>query len=112
MNIKLTFWLAKDAGLPEEVHVYHSLYRLENNPGQIMGHASWIYKAVCRTNGKYYAMVRIEGFRLVNEQAMTIIKKWRAIKHANIVSIREAFTTRAFGDSCKILQFASDTLRL
>lgn len=47
-------------------------------------------------------MVRIEGFRLVNEQAMSIVKKWRKIKHANIVSIREAFTTRAFGDSCKL----------
>lgn len=41
------------------------------------------------------------GFRLVNEQAMSIVKQWRKIKHANIVSIREAFTTRAFGDSCK-----------
>lgn len=41
------------------------------------------------------------GFRLVNEKAMSIVKQWRRIKHANIVAIREAFTTRAFGDSCK-----------
>lgn len=41
------------------------------------------------------------GFRLINEQAMGIVKQWRKIRHANIVSIREAFTTRAFGDSCK-----------
>lgn len=45
--------------------------------------------------------VKCTGFRLVNEQAMSIVKQWRKIKHANIVSIREAFTTRAFGDSCK-----------
>lgn len=43
------------------------------------------------------------GFRLVNEKAMSIVKQWRKIKHANIVTVREAFTTRAFGDSCKKL---------
>ncbi|CAO3654961.1 unnamed protein product [Mucor fragilis] len=90
---------ASETGLPEQVHVYHSLCRMEDNPGKVLGHSSWVYKAVCRNNGKYYTMVRIEGFRLVNEQAMSIVKQWRKIKHANIVSIREAFTTRAFGDS-------------
>ncbi|KAL7316596.1 PAB-dependent poly(A)-specific ribonuclease subunit 3 [Mucor circinelloides] len=96
---------AKETGLPEEVHVYHSLYRMEDNPGKVLGHSSWVYKAICRTNGKYYTMVRIEGFRLVNEQAMNIVKQWRKIKHANIVSIREAFTTRAFGDSSLVFVY-------
>lgn len=44
-----------------EVHVYHSLYRIEDSPGKILGHSSWVYKVVCRSNGKYYTMVRIEG---------------------------------------------------
>ncbi|KAL9560211.1 hypothetical protein MBANPS3_000063 [Mucor bainieri] len=96
---------AKETGLPEQVHVYHSLYRMEEKPGKILGHASWVYKAMCRTNGKYYTMVRIEGFRLVNEQAMNIVKQWRKIKHASIVSIREAFTTRAFGDSSLVFVY-------
>lgn len=43
------------------------------------------------------------GFRLVNEQAMASVERWRKIRHSNIVSIREAFTTRAFGDPCKWL---------
>ncbi|KAI8644265.1 hypothetical protein BD408DRAFT_441906 [Parasitella parasitica] len=96
---------AKDTGLPEEVHVYHSLHRIEEKPGKVLGHSSWMYKAVCRTNGKPYTMVRIEGFRLVNEQAMSIVKQWRKIRHANIVSIREAFTTRAFGDSSLVFVY-------
>jgi PAB-dependent poly(A)-specific ribonuclease subunit 3 len=99
-----THGIAKETGLPENVHVYHSLYPLEEKPGKILGHSSWTYKAVCRTTGKHYTMVRVEGFRLVNEQAMSIVKKWRKIKHAHIVSIREAFTTRAFGDSCKLVK--------
>ncbi|KAI7890942.1 uncharacterized protein EV154DRAFT_510062 [Mucor mucedo] len=96
---------AKEMGLPEEVHVYHSLYPLEDKPGKILGHSSWIYKAVCRTTGKHYTMIRVEGFRLVNEQAMSIVKKWRRIKHANIIAIHEAFTTRAFGDSSLVFVY-------
>ncbi|KAI9351675.1 kinase-like domain-containing protein [Pilaira anomala] len=96
---------AKERGLPDQVHVYHSLYPLEDTPGNILGHASWVYKAVCKTTGKHYTMVRIEGFRLVNEKAMSIVKQWRRIKHANIVAIREAFTTRAFGDSSLVFVY-------
>jgi PAB-dependent poly(A)-specific ribonuclease subunit 3 len=61
MKLKLIQDVAKDTGLPEEVHVYHSLYKIEDSPGKILGHSSWVYKAVCRSNGKHYIMVRIEG---------------------------------------------------
>lgn len=105
------------------MHVYHSLYLLEDKPGKTLGHPSWVYKAISRVTGKNYTLIRVEGkwresntfkvesiltfsfaagFRLVNEHAMTIVKEWKKIKHANIVTIREAFTTRAFGDSCKL----------
>ncbi|KAG1451275.1 hypothetical protein G6F56_008127 [Rhizopus delemar] len=77
-----------ETGLPEEVHVYHSLCPLEDKPGQFFGHPSWIYKVI--------------RFRLVNEHTMTMVNKWKKIKHANIVSIKESFTTRAFGDSSLI----------
>ncbi|GAA5812655.1 hypothetical protein MFLAVUS_006112 [Mucor flavus] len=97
--------IARERGLPEQVHVYHSLYPLEEKPGKILGHSSWVYKAICRTSGKHYTMVRVEGFRLVNEKAMSIVKQWRKIKHANIVAVREAFTTRAFGDSSLVFVY-------
>ncbi|KAI9277424.1 hypothetical protein BY458DRAFT_545783 [Sporodiniella umbellata] len=88
-----------DTGLPEEVHVYHSLCSLEEKPGQFFGHPCWIYKAISRNTGNCCIMVRVEGFRLVNEHTMTMVNKWKKLKHANIVSIKESFTTRAFGDS-------------
>lgn len=53
--------IARERGLPVQVHVYHSLYPLEDTPGNILGHASWVYKAICKTTGKHYTMVRIEG---------------------------------------------------
>jgi PAB-dependent poly(A)-specific ribonuclease subunit 3 len=33
---------------------------------------------------------------------MRAIESWTKIQHANIVSVKEAFTTKAFGDNCKI----------
>jgi PAB-dependent poly(A)-specific ribonuclease subunit 3 len=39
----------------------------------------------------------------MNEMAMSTIENWRRIRHANVVSVREAFTTKAFGDHCKLV---------
>ncbi|CAB4385205.1 unnamed protein product [Rhizophagus irregularis] len=92
---------AKDFNLPEELHVYHSLYPLDQRQEKsikIFGYPSWVYKSVCSVDGRVYCLRRIEGFRLTNEIAMSTIENWRRIRHANIVSIREAFTTKAFGD--------------
>lgn len=94
---------AHELGLPLEVHVYHSLYPLEpqsSSTSQYYGHPSCVYKATSSVDGRQYVLVRIEGYRLVNELAMKVVEAWRRIRHCNIVSIREAFTTRAFGDSC------------
>ncbi|CAG8558510.1 17127_t:CDS:10 [Acaulospora morrowiae] len=92
---------AKDFNLPEELHVYHSLYPLDTRQEKsvkIFGYPSWVYKSICSVDGRVYSLRRIEGFRLTNEVAMSTIKNWRKVRHANIVSIREAFTTKAFGD--------------
>lgn len=99
---------ARDLGLPSELHVYHSLYPLdthEEKSSSFYGHPSSVYKATCNVDGRTYALVRIEGFRLVNELAMQVVEAWRRIRHCNIVSIREAFTTRAFGDSSLIFAY-------
>ncbi|KAI7862598.1 hypothetical protein BDF14DRAFT_1885920 [Spinellus fusiger] len=95
----------KELGLPLEVHVYHSLYPLEDTSDSFLGHTSWTYKATSRVNGKIYSLVRIEGFRLVNEQAMKAVESWRRVQHCNLVCIREAFTTRAFGDSSLVFVY-------
>jgi PAB-dependent poly(A)-specific ribonuclease subunit 3 len=40
------------------------------------------------------------GFRLANEKAMAALERWKKMSHPNIVSLRECFTTKDFGDSC------------
>jgi len=44
---------------------------------------------------------RIEGFRLSHEAAIAQVEKWTRVRHPGLVGVREAFTTRAFGDQCE-----------
>lgn len=134
------------SSLPELVHVYHSLVPLDKNfgeSGRVFGHPSWVYKACSNTNGKYYALRRIQGIRLGGEKAMSFVKKWEKLcfpssskkkpntnamnissahgsttdtsahtgssylssnscSNSSIVGLKEAFTTRDFGD-CSLI---------
>jgi len=69
-------------------------------PG-MFGYRNWVYKAFSEHDSKPYILRRLEGFRLTHESAMAVVEKWRRIRHPNIVSVREAFTTKAFGDACE-----------
>lgn len=93
---------SSDQSLPTEVHVYHSLYPLEQEKlGNYNGYPATVYKATCSIDRRSYALVRIEGYSNVNESAVSIAEVWRNVRHCNIVSFREGFTTKAFGDDCK-----------
>ncbi|KAI9317774.1 hypothetical protein BX666DRAFT_1940653 [Dichotomocladium elegans] len=101
---------ARELGLPQEVHVYHSLYPLEDqtqppHKSIFFDHPTSVYKAVSSVDGRTYVLYRIEGFRLVNELSMAFVERWRQIRHTNIVAIHEAFTTRAFGDASLIFVY-------
>ncbi|KAF9516648.1 hypothetical protein BS47DRAFT_619910 [Hydnum rufescens UP504] len=69
------------------------------------GFSSMVYKATNREDGSLVVLRRIEGFRLMQESAFGGIEAWRKIKHPNIVSLREAFTTRAFGDHSLVFAY-------
>jgi PAB-dependent poly(A)-specific ribonuclease subunit 3 len=70
-------------------------------PSRVFGYRSTAYKALCTLDGKAYVLRRLEGFRLQHEAAIGLVERWRRIRHPSIVSVREAFTTRAFGDQCE-----------
>ncbi|WWD21651.1 hypothetical protein CI109_106137 [Kwoniella shandongensis] len=97
------------AGLPTELGVYHSLIPIGpaqgTTPSKVYGHPAPVYKAVSSVDGNVYCLRRIEGFKLVNEAAFGSIDTWRRIKHPNIVTLREAFTTKAFNDNSLILVY-------
>jgi len=69
------------------------------------GWPSSVYKARNRKDGRCYALRRIEGFRLLHEAAFGAIEKWSHITHPNIVPIKEAFTSRHFGDHSLVFAY-------
>jgi PAB-dependent poly(A)-specific ribonuclease subunit 3 len=88
------------------IEQFHSLYCLDTSPQKNtapFGYASWIYKAVSSKDGKTYALRRLENFRLTSETAIRSAQPWKRILNGSVVTIHEAFTTRAFGDSSLIL---------
>ncbi|THH07581.1 hypothetical protein EW145_g3287 [Phellinidium pouzarii] len=94
--------------LPEEVQGYHSLVPLEIASPDKKKFGSWnstVYKAIKISDGRAYVLRRIENFRLMNEQAFGALDKWTKIRHPNIVSVREAFTSRAFGDNSLVVAY-------
>lgn len=116
------------SALPTAVHVYHGLVPLEGgrsavpaslldlrfrapgaapytsapgDPSRVFGHRMHLYKATCALDGKSYVLRRFEGVQ-PPPAAVSAAERWRKLRHPALVSLREAFTTRAFGDHCTL----------
>ena len=63
-----------------------------------------LFLTYCQNSAISKALVSelISGFRLVNTKCMTLVDMWKKMYHPNIVQLREVFTTKAFGDHCKL----------
>ncbi|KAK4188948.1 hypothetical protein QBC35DRAFT_450707 [Podospora australis] len=92
-----------------QVDNWHSLcplYKKKDKNTKSFHYPSWVYKAMNSRLGRHYALRRLEGYRLTNEKAiLNVMKEWKKIKNANIVTVHEAFTTRAWNDSSLIFVF-------
>ncbi|EAA65411.1 hypothetical protein AN0769.2 [Aspergillus nidulans FGSC A4] len=91
--------------LPAQVDYFHSLVPLDLNHQKnaaIFGYPSWVYKAQSTKDGSYYALRRLEGFRLTNEKAIRSVQAWKRIASGSMVTIHDAFTSRSFQDSSLI----------
>lgn len=102
--------VAPNSTLPRYVDKYHSLVLLDAQDaaqGDKSGLPQWVYKCMSTKDGKHYALRRIEGFVLTNEQAMGAVRRWQTIVHPAFVGVHEAFTTRDFGDAslCMVYDF-------
>jgi PAB-dependent poly(A)-specific ribonuclease subunit 3 len=54
-----------------------------------------------------FPIKRSSDYRLMSTAAFAAVETWSRIRHPNIVSVREAFTTRAFNDSCTCIHWSS-----
>ncbi|XP_066555063.1 PAN2-PAN3 deadenylation complex subunit PAN3 isoform X1 [Amia ocellicauda] len=103
---------SENPGVPTEVDSYHSLFPLEPLPPpnrlQKASNFSYItscYKAVNSKDDLPYCLRRIHGFRLVNTKCMVLVDMWKKIQHSNFVTLREVFTTKAFGDHSLVFAY-------
>ncbi|KAL5373624.1 PAB-dependent poly(A)-specific ribonuclease subunit 3 [Paraphaeosphaeria sporulosa] len=97
--------VASNSSIPP-IEQFHSLFCLDTSPQKnqsIFGYTNWVYKAVSSKDGNMYALRRLENFRLTNETAIRSAQAWKRILNGSVVTIHEAFTTRAFGDSSLII---------
>ncbi|AFR97394.1 PAB-dependent poly(A)-specific ribonuclease subunit PAN3 [Cryptococcus neoformans C23] len=108
---------ASAPGLPQELGVYHSLVPLplpaptaqrlptQSQPSKVYGLPSPVYRATSEVDGNTYCLRRVEGFKLVNQLAFASMDTWRRMRHPNIVGLKEAFTTKTFGDNSLIMVY-------
>lgn len=103
---------SENPDVPSEVDSYHSLFPLEPLPPpnrmQKTSNFSYItscYKAVNSKDDLPYCLRRIHGFRLVNTKCMMLVDMWKKIQHSNSVTLREVFTTKAFGDHSLVFSY-------
>lgn len=115
------------SNLPLEVDNYHSLSLLEassNLPSNLP--ATTTYKATHSSTGIKYCLRRLHGeshhvvwnwakliapfnlsgFRIQSVKLMMqVVDVWKKFSHPNCVTLREVFTTKAFGDNSLILVY-------
>lgn len=94
--------------LPAQVEHFHSLVPLDLNHQKnaaIFGYPSWVYKAQSSKDGNFYALRRLEGFRLTNEKAIRSVQAWKRVCNGSVVTVHDAFTNRSFQDSSLIFVY-------
>lgn len=99
---------APGLNLPEDIQGYHTLVPLEPIVGERRKFGNWysaVYRATNSADGVAYALRRIENFRMMQQAAFSSIEAWARIRHPSIVSVHEAFTSRAFGDSSLVVVY-------
>uniref|UniRef100_UPI0035900674 PAN2-PAN3 deadenylation complex subunit PAN3 isoform X2 n=1 Tax=Myxine glutinosa TaxID=7769 RepID=UPI0035900674 len=102
---------SENPDIPAEVDNYHSLFPLEppqTSPMQksnTFGYTTTCYKAISTKDCMPYCLRRIHGFRLANTKCMALVDMWKKIQHSNIASLREVFTTKAFGEHSLVFAY-------
>jgi len=106
--------------LPSEVDNFTSLCPLEppaTSPLQkssTFSYVTTVYKSVNIKTGQHMCLRRIHGYRLVNTKCMGLVEQWKKMEHSNLVTLRQVFTSKSFGDHSMIFVYdyypAADTL--
>ncbi|EGD77758.1 hypothetical protein PTSG_08847 [Salpingoeca rosetta] len=97
----LEFSAVSDPNLPLEVDNYHTLMPLEPmvNVSKVFALPTIAYRAVSSEDGQTHMLRRLVGYQLSESEAMNPVRAWQKVAHVGIAAVKEAFTTKEFGDS-------------
>lgn len=99
----------EDPSLPKKVDVYVDLLPIESMPGTnsfTFNTISSVFRATNSETGQFFCLRRFHGVTLNTVKLlMGTIESWRKIQHANIVPLRQVFTSKAFGDNSVIFVY-------
>lgn len=97
--------------LPSKVDVFIELVQIEPLSGAssfTFNMLSTVYKATNSETGQVFCLRRFHAFQPNTANAkllMGTIDSWKRIHHANIIPLRQVFTTKAFGDNSVIFVY-------
>lgn len=97
--------------LPTRVDAYIDLIPIESLPGNnsfAFGMVSSVYRATNSDTGELCCLRRFHHFQpnTTNPKLLIgTIDSWKKIEHANLVKLRQVFTTKAFGDNSVIFVY-------
>lgn len=97
--------------LPTDVDNFTNLCPLEPPPANPLhkshtfGYVTSVYKATNMKTSAHVCLRRIHGYRLVNTKCMNIVDQWKKLSHANLVSLRQVFTTKSFADHSMVFVY-------
>jgi len=94
-------------GIPDYIHVYHSLLPLEDitrmRPSTALQISTKVFKGVSSTDGYPYALWRLNETQVAPtretfQEAKEVIKKWSVVaNYPHIVGLRDAFLSNEYG---------------
>jgi len=97
--------------LPSEVDNFTGLCPLEPpatsplHKSSTFGYVTTVYKAVNIKTGQHMCLRRIHGYRLVNTKCMGLVDQWKKMVHSNLVTLRQVFTSKSFGDHSMVFVY-------
>ena len=97
--------------LPSEVDNFTGLCPLEPpaasplHKSSTFGYVTTVYKAVNIKTGQHMCLRRIHGYRLVNTKCMGLVDQWKKMAHSNLVTLRQVFTSKSFGDHSMVFVY-------
>ncbi|KAI5964359.1 PAN3 [Candida pseudojiufengensis] len=104
------------SNLPDHVNSYHSLVPIdksyESKSKSWPGYTSLLFKCYSNDDGNLYVLRKIDpGNDITNESVFKTIKRWRSLNdNANIVALKDVFTTMAFNSSGSNMGIESPSL--